>query len=159
MLKKEVNTKLKKSFLLGIKDNEKYYLETPSWNCGWYWGCGYVETYNKRKTDIESHQHFDGLFFNNQRVNGYDAFLDFFDDVTLDKNEAWQLVEMMKTIYVLKETAEVLGRGGSHYTNNPCKDVIINVEEVKRINEVVLPTLFKAVEELLTVEKEAEVTA
>ena len=151
-MKKEVCNNLGKRFLLGIKEEVKYYLVAPSWDCGWYWGCGYVETYNRRKTDIESHQHFDGLFFKTGK-NGYDAFLEFFDDITLDKNEVWQLVEMMKTIYVLKETAEVLGRGSSHYTTNPCKDIIINVEEAKRINEVVLPALFEAVEKLLTVEK------
>lgn len=158
MMKKEINTKLKKSFLLGIKDNRKYYLETPSWDCGWYWGCGYVETYNRRKTDIESHQHFDGLFLKTKK-NGYDAFIEFFDDITIDKKEVWTLIELMKTIYILKETAEVLGSGGSHYTNNPCKDVIINTFEVARINDEVLPKLFEEVEELLTIEKEAEVTA
>ena len=56
----------------------------------------------------------------------------------------------MKTFYILKETAEVLGRGGAHYTSNPCKDIIVNNEEVKRINEVVLPSIFAEIEKLLT---------
>lgn len=155
-MKKETSDNLGKRFLLGTKDNKKYYLVAPSWDCGWYWGAGYVQTYNRSKRDIDMHTHFDSLFFNKNK-NGYDAFLDFFDDVTLNKNEVWQLVEMMKTIYVLKETADVLGRGGSHYTSNPCKDIIINAEEVTGINKVVLPKLFEEVEELLTIEKEEKV--
>lgn len=48
----------------------------------------------------------------------------------------------MATFYALKETAEVLGRGGSHYTNNPISELIKNADEVKRINEVIMPALF-----------------
>ncbi len=125
-MRKETSNNLGKRFLLGIKDNVRYYLVAQKWDCGWYWGCGYVKTYNRSKRDIDSHQHFDGLFFKTSK-NGYDAFIDFFDDMTINKNEVWQLVEMMKTIYILKESAEVLGRGSSHYTTNPCKDIIVNV--------------------------------
>lgn len=153
MMKKEIKEIFGKRFLLGIKDNEKYYLVAPHWDCDWYWGCGYIQTYNKRKSDIDMHQHFDSLFFNKNK-NGYDAFIEFFDDITIDKKEVWILIELMKTVYVLKETAEVLGRGGSHYTTNPCKDIIINTVEVERINKVVLPRLFEEVEKLLTIEKE-----
>lgn len=152
----------KEIYLLGKKDGINYWLEAPSWDCGWYWGCGYVETYSnnscpERARDISSHQHFDGLFFNKKNKNGYDAFLEFFDEITLEKKEVWTFVELMKTIYTLKDTAEVLGRGGSHYTTNPCKDVIINNEEVKRINEIILPALFEEVKILLTVYKNEEV--
>lgn len=145
----------KKIYLLGAdKEGINYWLEAPTWDCGWYWGCGYVETYTNNENpeiarDINSHQHFDGLFLKGKK-NGYDAFKEFFNDVTVTDDELWTLLEIMKTIYTLKETAEILGRGGSHYTTNPCKDIIINKEEVKRINEVVLPGLFKEVEDLLT---------
>lgn len=145
----------KEIYLLG-KDKEGilYWLEEPKWDCDWYWGCGYVETYTNNKNpsiarDIESHQHFDGLFFNKNK-NGYDNFKEFFDETTVTDKELWTLLEVMKTIYILKETAEVLGRGGSHYTSNPCRDTITNTEEVKRINEVVLPALFEAVRRILS---------
>lgn len=148
----------KKIYLLGTdREGANYWLEAPTWDCGWYWGCGYVETYTNNKNpeiarDINSHQHFDGLFLKGKK-NGYDAFKEFFYDVTVTDKELWTLIEIMKTIYTLKETAEILDRGGSHYTTNPCKDIIINKEEVKRINEVVLPALFKEVEDLLTDKK------
>ena len=36
----------KNIYLLGSdKDGVKYWLEEASWDCGWYWGFGYVETY------------------------------------------------------------------------------------------------------------------
>ena len=47
-------------------------------------------------------------------------------------------------------------KGGSHYTTNPCRDIIINSEEVKRINEVVLPALFKEVKTILSGVNEEE---
>lgn len=147
----------KEIYLLG-KDSEGilYWLEEPRWDCGWYWGCGYVETYTNNKNpqnarDINSHQHFDGLFFNKNK-HGFDVFKEFFAESVLSDKELWQLMELMKTIYTLKETAEVLGRGGSHYTTNPCKEIIINQDEVKRINEIVLPALFTAVKDILTEE-------
>ena len=71
------------------------------------------------------------------------------DRLTLTDAEAWQLSDYMKSIYRLKEAAETLGNGNSHISGtagNVCQDKAM----AKRINEVLLPQLFKAVEELLT---------
>jgi hypothetical protein len=57
---------------------------------------------------------------------------------------------LVLTAYTLKNTAEVLGRGGSHMTNNPCKDLIINKDEVTRINNIVLPQIFYELYKLLS---------
>ena len=69
----------KRVYLLG-KDGEgvAYWLESASWDCDWYWGGGYVKTYTQNdypelSRDIDSHQHFDGLFFKSNK-NGFDAF-------------------------------------------------------------------------------------
>ena len=52
----------KTAYLLGErKDGEKVYLQAGSWDCGWYWGYGYLEIYNKPRTDIVEHYHFDSL--------------------------------------------------------------------------------------------------
>ena len=158
MLKRKEHAFGKDIYLLGKDKNGKlYWLEEPSWDCGWYWGCGYVECYTnnlnpQRARDINAHQHFDGLFFNRQK-NGWDNFKEFFVETPLTDNELWKLLELMKTIYTLKDAAEVLGRGGSHYTSNPCKDVIINTEEPSRLNDEVLPALFGEVKTLLTEEQ------
>lgn len=37
----------KKIYLLGEdKCGDRYWLEEPFWDCGWYWGFGYIETYS-----------------------------------------------------------------------------------------------------------------
>jgi hypothetical protein len=67
MNKKQSHAFGKDIYLLGkTTDGELIWLEAPSWDCGWYWGFGYVETYtNNRRPDlakdISSHSHFNGL--------------------------------------------------------------------------------------------------
>ena len=58
----------KEVYLLG-RDNEgiKYWLEEPKWDCEWYWGFGYIETYSGNRKpsiaiDISSHQHASGEY-------------------------------------------------------------------------------------------------
>lgn len=142
-------------YLLGTdKDDIAYWLEQGTWDCGWYWGCGYVETYSRNMSpsasrDINSHQHFNSMFFN-KKGNAYDEFKRFFVETTLVDKEIWTLIELMKTIYTLKEYSGTINRGGSHFTTNPCKDLIMNSEEYERINDVVIPALLQKVYELLS---------
>lgn len=90
------------------------------------------------------HTHFDS-FARGENLNMYDAIKTHFTEWTLTDDDTWTFCELMKTFYTLKEAAEVLGRGGSHYTANPCFYIIKNIEETKRINEVVLPAIFDAI--------------
>lgn len=144
----------KKVYLLGAdKEGTYYWLEEATWDCGWYWGAGYVETYTNNKRpdisrDINSHQHFDGLFLNGQKMCK-DMFDDFFVETPLDDSEKWRLLELMKTIYNLKEYSDVIYHGGSYITSNPLKELIKNPEEYERINKVVLPQLFEEVYRIL----------
>lgn len=146
MLKKEVKERFGTHYLLG-KDGtgKKHYLKKASWDCGWYWGFGYIHTFERY--DIGCHYHFDSLEKNG---NIYDNFKKTFVDSVLTDSELWKLCELMKTFYNLKTAAEVLGRGGSHYTTNPCAELIKNADEVKRINEIVLPTIFDEIYALLS---------
>ena len=54
-------------YLIGIDtDGQKVFLEEPSWDCGWYWGFGYLETYTNNRAitmsrDIQSHSHFNNF--------------------------------------------------------------------------------------------------
>ena len=64
------------------------------------------------------------------------------------KDNLWKFCELAQTVYTLKETAEVLTRGGSHYTTNPLKDLIKNPNELERLNKVVLPALFQEIKKL-----------
>lgn len=155
MNKKKTRAFRKDVFLLGADSEETmYWLEDGSWDCDWYWGIGYVETYTNNKNpelarDIESHRHFDGLFFNGTK-NGYDLFKEFFVETPLSDKEIWTLVELMKSLYILREYSDMLHCGGAHYTTNPNAELLNNETEYKRINEEVIPTLLKSVRELLT---------
>jgi len=144
----------KEIYLLGKdKEGTLYWLESPSWDCGWHWGFGYVETYTNNLNpeyarDIKSHQHFDGLFFN-KKCDYHKAWENHFAESVLSENEMWKLLELMKTFYVMRETSEIFGRGGSHITSNPCSDILKNEEKTKEINEVILPRIFEEVKKLL----------
>lgn len=125
---------------IGKHENEKIYLTAPSWDCGWYWGFGYLGNNN-------NHYHVDGL---EKGKNMYDGFIEHFGDSLVVRDSAlWRLCELFKTFYILKQTAEVLGRGGAHYTSNPCESIIKNADEVTRINTVVLPAIFEEVYRIL----------
>ena len=148
----------KKIFLLGSKNGINYWLESPSWDCGWYWGFGYIETYTNNDNpqfarDIASHQHFDGLFFNYNKC-AHDVIKEYFDEIVLEDKELWTLCELMKTAYIMRNYSDTIHRGGAHYTTNPCKEIIENQGEYNRINEIVLPELFKEIEKILCEENE-----
>lgn len=122
------------------------FIERPSWECGWYWGFGYLERWNARKSDIDFHSHIDHEFGTNKdgrRVNWYEGMQELLDqgDVFVDDHDRWKFLEIVKTIYNLKMTAEVLGRGGSHYAANPLSEEIKHHNEVRRINEDLIPKL------------------
>ena len=144
----------KKIFLLGQdKDGTNYWMEEPTWDCGWYWGFGYIETYTNNKNpamakDVSSHSHFDSMFMNGA-VNAYDMFYKFFAATTLTNEEVWQLCDYMKTFYTLKSAAELFKQGNSHYTEKAKIDVLEDAEQVELINEVWLPKVLKRVENLL----------
>lgn len=145
-MKKQFNAS--KGYLLGIdQDGNKVYLQKPSWDCDWYWGFGYVQSYRPHTSSMEGHTHFDSLFLTKDLHNSY---LNYFTDLTLDKNEIWTLLELMKTFYTLREYSDTINRGGSHITSNPLKDLIKNDEQYNHINKVVLPELYKEIHKLLT---------
>lgn len=122
------------------------YIERPSWDCHWYWGFGYLQRWNYRTQDIDFHTHIDDEFSklpDGRKCNWFDGMKALFDngDVFKSDKDRWKFLEIVKTIYSLQETAEVLGRGGSHYGANPCAELIMNHDEVRRINCKVIPAL------------------
>lgn len=125
----------KKVYLLGKDKKGKFYwLEEPSWDCGWYWGFGYVETYTNNKNphlakDCASHSHFDRLFLNNN-INAFDSFKDFFVETPLSDSEIWMLCDYMRTFYTLK----------GNLTSKENEDLI---------NKKLLPELFEKIKIIL----------
>lgn len=132
------------------------FIECPSWDCDWYWGFGYLERWNNRTRDIDFHTHMDSCFRENKdgrSCNWFDGMKDLLDggDVFTSDKDRWRFLEVVNTIYKLKETAEVFGRGGSHYTNNPCSELIKNHDEVRRINCELIPALIDEMYKILGV--------
>lgn len=156
-MEKKVINRFGEHYLLGADEyGIRYYMKKESWDCGWYWGFGYVRTFTNNKNpqlskDIASHQHFDGMFFNQNKC-GYDAFKEFFVETPLTDDEIWELVDLMRTAYTLQESAELFGRGYSHYTSKAKLDVVVNEDYVENINHTMIPAVMDRVRDILTKE-------
>lgn len=159
------NTKQKKHifskdvYYLGKdKNGSNRWLEAPSWDCGWYWGFGYIETYTnnespERSRDISEHTHFDSLFFSGNKC-AFDTFKEFFISTPLSDDEIWTLCDYMMTFYTLKKTAELYRYGYSYQTERAKINIIKNKAQENAINEILLPELFKHIIAILTPESE-----
>lgn len=141
-------------YLLG-KDNDDttYWLEAAKWDCDWYWGGGYIETYTNNRhpekaRDIRSHQHFDGLFFNKYE-SAYTLFKDFFSETPFTDSEIWKLLELMKAFYIAKEYSNMLYIGGANYTANLAKEEIQDTAEYERINKKMIPSIMEEVYKIM----------
>jgi hypothetical protein len=130
------------SFIIGKRDEEYIFLKAPSWDCDWYWSFGYLG-------NRDCHYHLDTI---NKDTNLFDTLKEHFgESLTItDDKDLWTFCELSMSAYALKETAEVLGRGGVHYASNPASETIKNEEEVKRINEIVLPEIFEEIHKIIS---------
>ena len=140
-------------FLGQDEEGVSYWLEAASWDCSWYWGGGYVKTYINNRSpeksrDINSHQHFDGLFFKGNK-NARDLFIEFFPVHPFTDSEVWKICELMKAFYTARQYSDMLHCGGAHYTTNPAADVIKSEEEYNRINQNVIPAIMQELYKIL----------
>lgn len=150
-------TKIKRNYpkvLLGYNENEPIYLDPPSWDCGWYWGFGYLGNKN-------CHYHIDGLtkvskYNSDKKVFEYSFYdlksgidLHFGESYIIRQSDRWTIAELFKNFYDLQKTARLLEHGGSALTTSPCKNIIINKEEADRINETVLPSVFDEIYKII----------
>lgn len=137
-------TKFEDKILMGTANGWGEYLAAPSWDCGYYWGFGYLQNHN-------IHHHINSI---NKNKNLFDAIKEYYGEtlnpklVENDYSKLWVFCELMKTFYTLKETAEVFRRGGSFYTKNPISTLIKNDKDVDRINKEIMPALFDEIYKL-----------
>jgi hypothetical protein len=158
----------KEVYLLGSdQDGIFYWLEAPKWDCGWYWGFGYVETYQKNRKpskakDIDSHRHIDSSFLGVQEIydtekqvwkkgeyihNIYDSPK--FVNTTFDEKTGWILSELFQRFYTLIKSAEMFGRGGCHTTTY--ESFSLKKEDwSKEINEKLIPEITAEIIRLLS---------
>lgn len=116
-------------FLGTTNENRRCYLQAPSWDCGWYWGWGYTSVFH--------------LSYLSKKTNMFESIKSEFKTfVITDNKDLWTFCELVRTFYHLQATAEVLVRGGSHYTNNPCQKLIKDADYAKHINTVLMPAIF-----------------
>lgn len=154
--KKTIN-KFGKHYLLGVnKDGEHVYLEKESWDCGWYWGFGYLHTFTndrqpERSKDISMHDHFDSLFLN-KNVSAYDLINSYFESMTVSSSELYELIDLMMTAYALKKSAELFRHGYSWQTEKAKIEGLKDEALENRINKGLLPQVFERIETLLAKE-------
>ena len=141
-------------YYLGQDNNgQNYYLESARFDCGWYWGIGYIESFSNNRNpaksrDISSHEHFDSKILDRKGI-GFDNFKQIFPQNPFTDSEIWKICELMKSAYIARNYSDMLYRGGAHYTNNPAKEIIQNETEYDRINKVVLPAIMDELYKIL----------
>lgn len=139
-------------YLLGSDETGvKYWLESPSWDCGWYWGFGYIETYTnndnpKISRDINSHQHAEK--FMSKWFTEWNGSKPILKETTFNEKEGWELSELFEQFYFLKEAAENFGRGKCHTANAEVK-LWKDEAKTKEINEVLIPMVTARIIEIL----------
>lgn len=159
--KRTTNAFRNEIYLLGKgKDGLLYWLGAPSWDCDWYWGFGYIETYTnnlnpEKARDIRSHQHFDSLFLNGPKC-ARDMFKEFFVDTPLTDDEIWELVDYMETFYTLKSVAELFKHGYSWQTERAKIDQLQNEDQYDLVNKQWLPEVFKRIKKIFEKEEGQE---
>ena len=173
LLAKQKNHVFRKDiYLLGQDESGvNYWLEAPSWDCSWYWGFGYVETYTNnsnpaRSRDIQSHEHIKSSFIGQEEKYDYDknCFVkgeyihNIYDSsrlakTTFTENEGWELSELFQQFYLLRDMADF-----THREKPKCNTANTVVEHGdlkewnKKINEVMIPSITKRIMEILSPE-------
>lgn len=141
----------KEVYLLGSdSDGVNYWLVEPSWDCGWYWGFGYIETYtdNTRPScsvDIVSHQHADNFY--SEWCNKI------LKEKTFSDDEKWELCELFKNFYTLRNLAETQkheGREGNYTGRRNGFDYRKLLREDVDINRDCLPFVMAKIVSILS---------
>lgn len=153
MLKVKSHAFGKDIYLLG-KDEQgiNYWLETPKWECNWYWGFGYIETYTNNKyphlsKDVSSHTHADK--FMSKWFTSWNGSKPILKEKTFNEKEGWELSELFEQFYFLKDAAANFGRGKCH-TADTVIEKWQKPELVKEINEILIPKITKRIMDILT---------
>jgi hypothetical protein len=115
---------------------EKIYLSKHSWDCGWYWGFGYVG--NK-----DLHTHFDSAFLTSET-----DIKKIFEETKITQSEWWLLRDLFIQAYALKNCAEVYRYGGHQTSKTGITDIIKNDELAKQLNKD-LETVLNKIWEML----------
>lgn len=142
-------------YLLGIdEDGEKYYLQRGKFDCGWYWSGGYINTFNRTKTDINLHTHYKTGEVNGNKFSDFTSdhsgFNEIFKQTTLTEDEKWTFHELMRTFYIMRDAMDLSHRGGANISSkNPLKEQIQNTDVYEHY-EKLIAQLHKELDKLLS---------
>jgi len=161
VLKKQVSHAFRKDiYLLGEDEHgTRYWLEHAKWDCGWYWGFGYIETYTNNRSpsnsrDIASHEHANDFYpqWWDSTKYGPSRHNPRLVKTTFTNDEGWQLAELFKQFYILRDAAEMFGRGGCNITKADTYAVIKNADAAEHINNTLIPAVCDAIYKILSPE-------
>lgn len=118
-------------------DGQSIRLNKHQWDCGWYWGFGYIG-------NRDCHFHFDSLIGNTKLAS------ELFSKTNITDKEWWVIRDLFVQAYALKRAAGVYIYGG-HQTSEPgITDIIKDKELANTLNkdlETVLNVLWDYVVE------------
>jgi len=141
-------------YLLGKdKNGVKYWLEAPKWECGRYWGFGYIETYKQNKNpnkaeSVATHSNADKFYpeyFNSFYCSAPSNLI----EATFSEEGGWELSELFKQFYFLKEAAENFGRGECFFAETSI-ETWEKPALVEEINKILIPRVTNRILEILT---------
>jgi len=101
----------------------RLYLSKHSWDCGWYWGFGYIG-------NNSCHMHIDSLIGAEYNIGNI------FDKGTpITQDQWWIIRDLFTQAYTLQKAAEVYQYGGHQTTKPGITDCIKNLEMAALINK------------------------
>ena len=103
--------------------NGNVWLTKHKWDCGWYWGFGYLG-------NLQCHYHFSSVLENNLLASKY------FSSTNISDKDWWVIRDLFEQAYALRRAYEVYYRGGGHQSSlTGVTDVILNKELAAAINK------------------------
>jgi len=115
--------------------NEQIFITKHSWDCGWYFGFGYIG--NK-----DLHTHFDLVFLGNECKLASEIFR----NTNISDKNWWIIRDLFIQAYSLSQTAKVYRHGGYQTKSKGTTDIVESDLKYKAINEdlkIVLDTLWE----------------
>ena len=131
-------------FLGKDEDNVYYYLESISFDCGWYYGLNYIEGFTNNKIN-NSHHHIHTHFMTNG--NNYDWLFSLKNE-HLSEKDKWNLCELCNTMKKFREFADMNYLGGSHITEITEEQKLVKNEELYKYSNQTIEKLWKMVVEI-----------
>ena len=115
---------------IGQINNENIYITKHSWDCGWYWGFGYLGNRNL-------HFHIESLICERDHDGKQPSteIKDIFTFPEFTQKQWWIIRDLFIQAYSLKKSAEVFLYGGHQTTKKGITDIIRNEELNKLLNE------------------------